>query len=145
MKKILLLFAIGFIFCSSHLTAQSKMAIGYIYEKMSGDCGQFNTAKGYRYQYSSNSSSTLGELRQKVTDDLANYYSLSKNNVMVFTSAKPYGCVISYRKKISGYDCTTFSYAISFGDTDSEARQNAIKEMRLYYNGDSYTVETIVH
>lgn len=144
MKKLLFLIVAGF-FCSTSLQAQSKMAIGYIYDNMSSPCGQFTTAKGYRYQYSSNSGTSLSELRQKVTDELANYYSLSKNKVMSWTSTKAYGCVISYRKKESGYDCTTFHYAVSFGDSESEARENAIKEMRLYYSGTSYTVEASIH
>lgn len=145
MKKLIALVIITCLYGTTALNAQKKMAIGYAYENMSSPCGQFTTAKGYRYETSSSNDITLGNLRQKVTDELANYYSLSKNNVMVFTSTKPYGCVISYRKKISGYDCTKFSYAISFGNSESEARENAIKEMHLYYSGDSYTLETFVH
>ncbi len=143
-KKTFILITV-FILKLAALNAQVKIAIGYIYDEMDSPCGQFTTAKGYRYEYSSNSSTNLADLRQKVTDELANYYSLSKNKVMVWTSNKPYGCVISFRKDISGFDCTTFNYAISFGNSESEAIENAKKEMRLYYSGDSFTVETVIH
>jgi hypothetical protein len=144
MKKLIALVIITCLYGTTALNAQKKMAIGYAYENMSSPCGQFTTAKGYRYETSSSNDITLGNLRQKVTDELANYYSVSKNNVMVWTSTKNYGCVISYRKKISGWDCTKFAYAVSFGNTESEARENALREMRLYYDGSSYTVERII-
>jgi hypothetical protein len=49
--------------------------------------------------------------------------------------------LVSYKKKLTGWNCYKFSYAVGFGNSFDEAKANALKEMQLYYKGDDWQIE----
>ena len=133
------------LFSISTIHAQNKIAIGYAFKYLDGECGQFTTAVGYRYDTSTGDATSMGVLRKNVSDDLVEKFSVNSNNIQLWADQKDFGCIISYQKKVSGWNCTTFNYAVGFGDTQYEAEQNAIKQMRTNYNGSEYKVETYIN
>jgi hypothetical protein len=122
--------------------AQTNIAVGIAYTKHNGyGCSQFTQAVGYEYQIGG--SSSLAAMRDAVEEKLKSRYSGA--DVMVSTtSSKSVACIIYYNKPIDGYGCTKFSYAVGFGNSQSEAKEAAVKEMKLYYDDDNWQIERYI-
>lgn len=138
MKKISLI-AI-FFFSLTALSAQTKIVIGIGYKKMSTDCGQFTEAAYWKAKHSSVDSYS------KLKDEINKYFSdmnISSSNVIFTSSDKPYACVISYKKKWSD-NCNANQFACGYGNSNTDALNAAVREMHLYTNNDTYSVEQYI-
>ena len=115
--------------------AQTKMVVGIAYVKQNKTgCKQFTTAEGYKYKIEKSANVKMTDLRNEVEKELKSKYV--NPEVMLKTATdKNTAVVISYARPVLGNDCIKHSYAIGFGNSYKEARENAIKEMKLYYTG----------
>ncbi|MCY1548350.1 hypothetical protein D9M68_844540 [compost metagenome] len=76
----------------------------------------------------------MTDLRNEVEKELKSKY-LNPEVMLKTATDKNTAVVISYARPVLGNDCIKHSYAIGFGNSYKEARENAIKEMKLYYTG----------
>lgn len=140
MKQFII--AAGIMLAFTVANAQNNIVVGIAYAKHTGyGCSQFTQAVGYEYQ--TGSSSSMSEMRDAVEEKLNSRYS-GANVMLSTTSSKSVACIIYYNKPIDGYSCSKFSYAVGFGNSQTEAREAAIKEMRLYYNDNNWQVERYI-
>jgi hypothetical protein len=133
MKNLILSFA--FTAFSVLGFAQTKMVVGVAYVKQNKTgCKQFTTAEGYKYRIEKSANVKMTDLRNAVEKDLKSRYV--NPEVMLSTATdKNTAVVISYHRPVMGNDCIKHSYAVGFGNSYKEARENAVKEMKLYYTG----------
>ena len=119
--------------------AQTKMVVGVAYVKQNKTgCNQFTTAEGYKYKIEKSANVKMTDLRNEVEKELKSRYV--NPEVMLKTATdKNTAVIISYSNPISGYpNCTKHSYAVGFGNSYKEARENSIREMKLYYTGNDW-------
>lgn len=140
MRKFII--AAGILLACAAANAQTKIVVGIAYKKMiAGGCTQFTEAVGYEYQTSS--SATMSDMRDAVEEKLKARYS-GASVLHKTTSGKSVACIIYYKKPIDGYSCTKFSYAVGFGNNQTEAKDAAVKEMRSYYDGDNWQIDCYI-
>ncbi|GAB1463586.1 hypothetical protein MASR2M52_16490 [Pedobacter sp.] len=110
------------------------VGVAYVKQNKTG-CSLFTTAEGYKYRIENSANIKMIDLRNEVEKELKSRHV--KPEVMLKTATnKNTAVIISYYNPISGYpNCTKHSYAVGFGNSYSEARENSIKEMKLYYKG----------
>jgi hypothetical protein len=147
MKKVYL-FVLVFALVNMACLAQTKkfLAIGIGYKPMtSSGCASFKEAVAYYWVDAWKDDATLSAMREEIKEALTTRYGVDESDVMITTTDRyEYGVIIRYQKPMSSYNCVKTSYAVGYGNSQSEAEEKAIKEMRLYYSGDDYRVEKVV-
>ena len=136
MKNLILTFV--FTMLSAMCFAQTKIAVGIAYVKQNKTgCKQFTEAAGYEYRIENSANVKMTDLRNDVENKLKAKY-VNPDVIMKTANDKKIAVIVSYTKPINGYDCKKNSFAVGLGNTFTEAREAAIKEMRLYYDGSDW-------
>lgn len=130
-----LILTLAFTMLSAMCVAQTKMVVGVAYVKQNKTgCKQFTTAEGYKYRIEKSANVKMTDLRNEVEKELKSRY-VNPEVMLSTASDKNTAVIISYSRPVMGNDCNKHSYAVGFGNSYKEARENAIKEMKLYYTG----------
>lgn len=98
----------------------------------------FSYAAGYRAAYSAerNYATLTTQVKAGIKED----YDVDGWDVTTYSSSKPVGCVITYDKPMSGWNCSVSKAAVGFGNTATEAEADAVRLKKLDYSGGSYDV-----
>lgn len=144
MKPLQLIYLTMLFFWSSIIYAQNtKIIVGIAYKKMTtSSCAIFNEAVGYEYIVSNNSNDKISDLRNQVENKLIEKHGVNRINIITHTRENMLDFqIISYNQKIDSYPCTKKAFAVGFGNSASEASDNANKEVDRYCrNCARYTV-----
>ena len=126
-KRMMMLFAI---FAISTLSVYSQIAVGFAYGP-NNNCRSLDTAKGFAFEHDGSGDTRLSVLSDKVEEKLKDEYG-SDTKVLSWTSSKKYGFLVGFTYWISTHKCWKVGYGYGFGDTASEAENNALKKAESY-------------
>lgn len=120
------------------------IVVGFAYETMDCNGLSVETAKGYDFQTASPALSGSA-LTTEVKSKVARNNGIKESEVIIASGYKPYAVIISYSKKIAGWNCSKKMYAVGFGDSESAAELNASEKKNMDTRVGSYTlVKSIV-
>jgi hypothetical protein len=100
------------------------IGIGYKQTKCNGDNG-LSVSEAIDYFGTANSFSNYGEMKNTIRATLLQFNRINENDIIFSSSSKPYAVVISYAKRISGWNCTIKRMAVGFGNSLAEAEEDA--------------------
>lgn len=104
-----------------------RIVVGVAYGDMNCSGLTVKTALGYEYRTTEGGSTS--ELTAQVRSDAARENGISTGDVVIKTGYKPHALIISYKKKISGWNCEKTMYGVGFGNTYDEAKNDAVRTM----------------
>lgn len=124
---LLLLVTLAFGFKPLSKTNDYRIVVGVAYGNMNCSGLTVKTALGYEYRTAAGGSTS--ELTAQVRNDAARQNGISAGDVVIKTGYRPHALIISYKKKISGWNCEKTMYAVGFGDTYDDAKNDAVRNM----------------
>lgn len=149
MKKIKVFQLLGMMILAQAVYGQTNkrfIIIAKGFKQLTGNCYPKSNTLPYKYVIGYGNTQTLIESRTNLENSFVSRYGLKSSDVRTETNwltDYPVACIIKYIKD-KGKECETQHYAIRFGKDVASAKSNAIIEMRLYYNGDDYSVDDMI-
>ena len=113
-----------------------RIAIGIAYTDM--NCSGLTVKTAFGYDYRTARGGSISELSSQVKSEVVRYKRVSSDDVVMKTGYRSNAIIISYKKKISGWNCEKTMYAVGFGDSYEDAKNDAVENMES--SNASYTV-----
>jgi|GEM_PF-5901933 len=113
-----------------------RIAIGFAYKDMK--CGGLTVKTAVGYEFRTSKGGSISDMTAEVRKYTALQNNVDNSDIVIKTGYKSNAVVISYKKKISGWNCEKTMYAAGFGNSHDEAVNHAVSNMEA--SNASYTV-----
>ncbi len=122
------------------ISQEYYIMVGKVYSQQKCGSASFSNALAYDVEKKIGNFN-YSEVESTLKKRAARINYVSESDVYTEGARKQFACIITYDKEHAGWGCSTKQYAVGFGNSETDAEENAVLKMKNNYKRVSYFVQ----